>query len=93
MFAVFFRLFTVLLSSAFSRVLLGAGLGLISGAGILTLLNYFIGQATSNLTSGSGVILGFLHLIGLDTFLSITLGALVTKATIQSAELTLKKLS
>jgi branched-subunit amino acid transport protein AzlD len=60
---------------------------------ILTLINTFISSAVSNISSATSSILGLIHLAGIDTFLSITLGALVTRATIQSAQVSLSKLT
>ena len=84
---------TLLLGSSFRRVLVGAGLGLASSVGIKALLDNYITSYISNLNSISSNILSILGLAGIDTAISVIIGALITRATIKSLSLSLTKLS
>ncbi|XID75131.1 DUF2523 family protein [Alkanindiges sp. WGS2144] len=81
----------LLLGSAVKRMLLGAGLGLMSSQIILTIVRQFINQGLSGLFSNGGVVLSFLGLSGCDVALSVLIGAVIARATINSMGLTLKK--
>lgn len=77
-------------SSFLKQVLVGAGLSLVSGAFVLTMVNQYISSAQSNM-SGFGQYAGLMGLAGLDTALSILVGALVFRATVASLKIALAK--
>lgn len=77
-------------SSFLKQALLGAGLGLLSGAFVLTLVNQYINQAVSSMSS-IGSVAGLMGLAGLDVALSIVIGAVVCRATISSLSIRLSK--
>ena len=81
----------LLLGSAVKRLLLGAGLGLVSSQIILAIVRQFIDQGLNGLFSGGGVVLSFLGMSGCDVALSVLIGAVIARATINSMGLTLKK--
>lgn len=89
-------LFTVgsyLLGSAFKRILIGAGLGLVSSQVIFNLINIYIGKAINNINFSAGTALQFLGLSGADIALSVLIGALIARATLEASKIGLKKLS
>lgn len=69
-----------LLSGALNRVLRGAGLGLVSYAGISEVLESIIERANSQLMQGEGYVLSILGLGGVDTCLSMVLSACIIRA-------------
>ncbi len=77
-------------SSFLKQALLGAGLGLLSGVFVLTLVNQYIGQAVTSMSS-IGSVAGLMGLAGLDVALSIVIGAVVCRATISSLSVRLSK--
>ncbi len=72
------------------RVLVGAGLGLASGAIVLNVVNFYIGKITSQ-AGALGAMAGILHLAGVDTAISIVIGACVVRASISATKLSLIK--
>jgi hypothetical protein len=82
--------FQLMLSSAFSRVLAGAGLSLFSYSFLSTVLTSMIASYVSafSLLNAS---FGFLTLSGVIEGTNILLSALVTRATIKSLNLRLGK--
>ena len=81
----------VLLGSALKRLLIGAGLGLASSQIIISIVRNFINDGISGISSGGGVVMSFLGLSGCDVALSVLIGAVIARATINSMGLTLKK--
>lgn len=71
-----------LLNGALKRVLQGAGLGLVSYAGISEMLESIIERANAQLLNGGGYALSILGLGGVDTCLSIVLSACIIRATL-----------
>lgn len=88
--AIFLSILYAFAGSFLSRVLLGAGLGLATAGFILTFVNYYIDKAVSTLSAG-GVVLGLIGLSGTDVALSIIVGALVARTTIDSLNIRLVK--
>lgn len=85
-----FTLLQKLFGSMGKRVLVGAGLGLASGAIVLTVVNYYVGKITAQ-AGALGSMAGILHLAGMDKAISIIIGAVVVRATLQSTKLSLIK--
>lgn len=69
-----------LLDGALNRVLRGAGLGLVSYAGISEVLESIIERANAQLMQGEGYVLSILGLCGVDTCLSMVLSACIIRA-------------
>lgn len=72
-------------------VLLGAGLTLGTSAISMSALNIAVNRLKTDLNSVSNVILSLMHLMGLDVAMSLVLGAIVARHTIQASKLTLMK--
>lgn len=90
---IIFTLGTFLLGSALKRILIGAGLGLVSSQIILSLINVYIGKAIDNMDFAAGTALQFLGLSGADVALSVLIGALIARATLEASKIGLKKLT
>ena len=80
-----------LLSIGIKRALMGAGLGLASYAGLSTMLDRMITNATMQMQGGSDVALAFLGISGMDTALSMIMSAALVSVTIFGAKLSLVK--
>jgi hypothetical protein len=80
-----------LLSIGIKKALLGAGLGLASYAGLSTMLDNMITSAVVQMQGGSAVALAFLGMSGMDTALSMVMSAVLVRATIFGASLSLVK--
>lgn len=76
-------------SKGLKNALTGAGLGLATSQVILTLVNRYIDYAVQQMNLVS--VAGLLGLCGFDVALSIIIGALVARATIQSQAISLRK--
>ncbi len=72
-------------------VLVGAGLTLGTSAVSMSALNIAVNRLKTDLNSVSNVILSLMHLMGLDVAMSLVLGAIVARHTIQASKLTLMK--
>lgn len=80
-----------LLNGSLKRILTGAGLGVVSYAGISKLLEKIITEANATLMSGEGYILSILGLGGVDKCLSMIISAYIIRATIHGANISLVK--
>jgi hypothetical protein len=78
-------------SSAAKNMLTGAGLGLATAGFILTVLNHYIDSFAQSMNGLQ--IVGLLAISGVDVAMSVIIGALVTRATIQSQSISLTKKS
>lgn len=76
--------------SAIKKLLLGAGLGIATGAIVLTVLNFYIGKVQQQ-AGLLGDMAGIAHLGGLDVALSIIIGAVVVRATLQATKIFVTK--
>lgn len=76
--------------SALKKLLVGAGLGIITGAIVLTVLNYYIGKIQQQ-AGFLGDMAGIAHLGGLDTAISVIIGAVVVRATLGATKLSIVK--
>lgn len=88
-----FGLGSWLLSNFAKKVLLGAGVAIVSTAVIQTVLTSFINKAINASTSIDHTYLGLLAISGLDQAISIVIGALIARATIVASEMSFKKLT
>jgi hypothetical protein len=86
-----FALGSWLLSSFAQKVLLGAGVAIVSSAVINTVLNSFIQKAIDASSNVDPTYLGLLSISGIDDAISIIIGALVARATIMAANVSFKK--
>lgn len=82
---------TLLLSGAFRSILVGAGLGLATSQIILSLTNKYINAGITGVSGIGGSMIAFLGLSGADVALSIIIGAVVARATINSLKISLVK--
>lgn len=80
-----------LLSIGIKKALMGAGLGLASYAGLSAMLDNMINNAVVQMQGGSAVALAFLGMSGMDTALSMVMSAVLVRATIFGAGLSLIK--
>lgn len=90
---ILFTIGSYLLGTALKRILIGAGLGLVSSQAILSIINIYIQKATNNMNFGAGTVMQFLGLSGADIALSVLIGALIARATLEASKIGLKKLS
>jgi hypothetical protein len=86
-----FALTSWLLSNFAKKVLMGAGVTLISGAVFNAILLAYINKAISASSSINPTYLGLLSISGLDHAISIIIGALVARATLMAANVSFKK--
>jgi len=75
-----------ILSSAVAKVLVALGIGFMTYSGILALVETFLDQSTGFLSQLPVEILSLMHLAGVDQALSIIGGAMLTRAAIQAAK-------
>lgn len=80
-----------LLSIGIKKALMGAALGLASYAGLSAMLDSMITDAVVQMQGGSAVVLAFLGMSGMDTALSMVMSAVLVRATIFGASLSLVK--
>lgn len=80
-----------LASDLLRRVLLSAGLGLATAAFFTTILNIYIDRVINNLGGMPASVLGLLGLFGFDKALSIIIGALVMRASINAMSISVRK--
>ena len=80
-----------LLSIGIKKALMGAGLGLASYTGLSAMLDNMITSAVVQMQGGSAVALAFLGMSGMDTALSMVMSAVLVRATIFGASLSLVK--
>lgn len=90
------KLFDIVLTGSIKKMLVGAGLTLSSGALSFAVINFYINKLLGYLSGiggsfGSSLIALF-GIAGLDTALSIIIGAYVVKFTIKKAQVFLSKL-
>lgn len=90
---ILFTIGTYLLGSAVKRILIGAGLGLVSSQVILSIIDIYINKAMNNMSFGASTAIQFLGISGADVALSVLIGALITRATLEASKIGLKKLS
>lgn len=89
--AILFGLTSWLLSNFAKKVLLGAGVTIVSGAVINIILTTYINKAISASTQIDPTYLGLLSISGLDHAISIIIGALIARATLLAANLSFKR--
>ena len=89
--AILFGLTSWLLSNFAKKVLIGAGVTIVSGAVINIILTTYINKAISASNQIDSTYLGLLSISGLDHAISIIIGALIARATLLAANLSLKK--
>ncbi|MFH7353760.1 DUF2523 domain-containing protein [Acinetobacter bereziniae] len=91
--AMLFAIGSWLLSNFAKKVLLGAGVAIVSSAIINGILSKFIQKAIDASSSVDPTYLGLLSISGIDQAISIIIGALVARATIVASSMSLKKLA
>lgn len=81
------------LGTALKRILLGAGLALVSSQIILTTINVYINRALSGMSFNGSNAMMFLGLSGADVAISVMIGALIARATMEAMNLGLRKMT
>ncbi len=89
--AILFSLTSWLLSNFAKKVLVGAGVTIVSGAVINIVLTTYINKAIAVSSQIDSTYLGLLSISGLDHAISIIIGALIARATLLAANLSFKK--
>ena len=89
--AILFGLTSWLLSNFAKKVLIGAGVTIVSGAVINIGLTTYINKAIAASSQIDSTYLGLLSISGLDHAISIIIGALIARATLLAANLSFKK--
>lgn len=89
--AILFGLTSWLLSNLAKKLLVGAGVTIVSGAVINIILTTYINKAISASNQIDPTYLGLLSISGLDHAISIIIGALIARATLLAANLSFKK--
>lgn len=89
--AILFGLTSWLLSNFAKKVLIGAGVTIVSGAVINIILTTYINKAIVASSQIDSTYLGLLSISGLDHAISIIIGALIARATLLAANLSFKK--
>lgn len=89
--ALLFGLTSWLLSNFAKKVLMGAGVTLISGAVFNLVLSTYINKAIAASSAIDTTYLGLLSISGLDHAISIIIGALVARATLMAANVSFSK--
>lgn len=89
--AILFSLTSWLLSNFAKKVLVGAGVTIVSGAVINIVLTTYINKAIAVSSQIDSTYLGLLSLSGVDHAISIIIGALIARATLLAANLSFKK--
>lgn len=89
--ALLFGLTSWLLSNFAKKVLLGAGVTLITGAVINAILTAYINKALNATGQIDQTYLGLLSISGLDHAISIIIGALIARATLLAANISFTK--
>ncbi len=80
-----------LLDSSIKRMLSGAGLSLAMATAIYKTVNSMVNEVIQNLSSAPALLLNFLGASGVDVALSLVVGALLGRATIEQARVFLTK--
>lgn len=75
-----------ILSSAVAKILFSIGIGFMTYTGIQALVEDFLDASTGFLSQLPSEILSLLHIAGVDQAISIIGGALLTRAAIQAAK-------
>mgnify|MGYP000163758765 CR=1 FL=1 len=74
-------------------VAVGAGLALVSSQIILSIINVYINKALSGMSTGASSAMAFLGLSGADVAISILIGALIARASMEAMNIGLKKIT
>lgn len=82
---------TFLMQGSVKTALLGAGLGLASAVVMKTVLERYINQALEQMQGFDSIVASFLNLSGFDIALSVVIGALIARVTMNSMKLSLIK--
>lgn len=80
----------VILHSGIKRLLMGAGLGLTSGAVVLVVFNYYLTKFINAFDMIDSDYIGLLGLMGVDKAVSMIVGAYVIRLTILSTRLSIR---
>lgn len=76
--------------SLVKKLLVGAGLGVATGAIVLTVVNYYVRKVQQQ-AGLIGDMAGIAHIAGLDVAMSIIIGSIVVRASLQSMKVFIVK--
>ena len=93
MLRLLFWALSFLLGSALKRILIGAGLALLSSQAIQALIDTYINKALNGMSFGGSSAIMFLGLSGADVAISIIIGALMARAFIEASKIGLRKIT
>jgi hypothetical protein len=93
MLRLLFWALSFLLGSALKRILIGAGLALLSSQAIQALIDTYINKALNGMSFGGSSAIMFLGLSGADVAISILIGALMARAFIEASKIGLRKIT
>lgn len=91
MFATLAKLLQSLFKGLGSTVLTSLGIGFLSGSIALVVINYYIGKIVAQ-AGFLGDMAAILHLGGMDTAISIVIGACVVRASLAASKLSLGRI-
>jgi hypothetical protein len=86
-----YSIFSVLLNGFFRKIMIASGIGLFTGAVSKQILETLMNLVISNFSYSSDV-LSLASIAGLDSFLSIIFGAILSRVTIDNLSLRLQKI-
>ena len=85
MWKILYNVLDVFANNSVRSLITSMGIGVISGASAYILLSQYIDSAISQ--SATMPMLGLLSMFGLDTALSITFGAILTRGSLEASKL------
>lgn len=89
MWRILYNVLDLFANNSFRSLMTSLGIGLVSGTAVYTLLSQYIDTALNQVSTMP--MLGLLGLFGIDSALSILLGAVLTRASIEASKLSLGK--
>lgn len=89
MWRILYNVLDLFANNSARALLTSLGIGLVSATAVSVLLSQYIDTALSQ--ASSMPLLGLLGLFGIDTALSILLGAVLTRASIEASKLSIGK--
>lgn len=87
MWRILYNVLDVFANNSVRSLITGLGLGVVSGASAYVLLSQYIDSAVSQ--ASSMPMLGVMSMFGIDTALSITFGAILTRGSLEASKLSL----
>lgn len=89
MWKIFYNVLDVFANNSIRSLITSTGIGVISGAAAYVLLSNYIDNSISQ--ASSMPMLGLLGMFGIDSALSITFGAILTRGSIEASKLSFSR--